>query len=178
MGLDAQNQGAGLPQDKGVGFIAEEVLVDILRNRLPDMSVRLSTSGEDSGLEQIGRGDQIDTVAYLKDRPAMTMQITTARDKRVRDEKIKSLRDRPFVRLDEMGLKDTAIPKTLVWMDPEKVLAFVNSGDPSITESLLDEVFMGIINSLKFDLAMTKNPAEQQHIMMLLQLFEQKTNPN
>ena len=50
MGIDAQNQGAGLPQDKGVGFIAEEVLVDILRNRLPDMSVRLSTSGEDSGL--------------------------------------------------------------------------------------------------------------------------------
>ena len=130
--------------NQSLGLQAEDVVIDFLREHFPNIKVRLSTVSEDSGLDQIEKGKRIDTVAYLEDKPAMVMQITTTGSSKVKSEKLTQLRENPFVRLDEMKLQDGAIPKVLVGLDHAHVKSFLGDHNfakhPEITRRARPEL--------------------------------------
>jgi len=114
---------------KPLGFDAEDLVIDFLSSQFPNIEVRHSTQEEDSGVKQITKGKQIDAVAYMSGLPAMVMQITTARDPKVRSEKMSQLRDNPFVRLDEMKPQDPSVPKVLISVDANSTEAYLKDKD-------------------------------------------------
>jgi hypothetical protein len=161
-----------LEADRPLGLKAEDVAINFLAEHFPNISIRHATEREDSGVKQIERGKQIDAVVYVGEKPAMAIQITTARDKAVRNEKMAQLRDRPFVRLDEMKPQDPSIPKVLVGLSPENVELFLSDNDYAKHPEILDEIMLGITNSLNFDLLISKNPADKERIKQLLEIFK------
>lgn len=158
--------------DRSIGEKAEAIFGELIENKHQNISARYSTEGEDSGLRQIVQGKQIDAVIYVENKPAMVAQITTARSSGVREDKKSQLIERPFVRLDEMDLKDTPIPKVLVYIDPEEIKSFINDGDISQHPKIEESIRRGIVNSLKLDLMKTQNPLEQKKVKELLEIYE------
>ena len=160
--------------NQSLGLKAEDVVIDFLREHFPDIKVRLSTAKEDSGLDQIEKGERIDTVAYLENKPVMVMQITTTGSSRVKGEKLSQLKENPFVHLDEMKPKDGYIPRILIGLDHARIQSFLHNPDFASHPEILDDIMRGIVNSLNFDLIMTRNPVEQNRVKTLLNLFETK----
>lgn len=154
-----------------IGFEAEEVVVQFFQT-IPQMDIRYSTETEDSGRKQIVQDQQLDAVAYLDGHPAMGLQITTAMDPDLRAEKMRQIKARPFLRLNEMKKTDMAIPRVLVFLDPKHVEEFGTDHDFSKHPQVGDQILKSAINSLKFDIAMTKNLQEQEAIKSLILMLE------
>ena len=177
-----QNLDEQIPAGAGVdsvGFQAEDVVISFLTAHFPNISVRPATPEEDSGATQITKGKQVDAVVYLEDKPAMVIQITTAESPKGRNAKIAQMRDKPFVRLDEMGSRDSAVPKVLVHIHPNHVRSFLDSPDFTTHPEIVDEITRGIVNSLQFDLVTTHNPTQQNAVRTLLDIFDsKKASPN
>ena len=169
--IDKKSSPNSIPQ---LGLQAENVVIDFLRENFPNIKVRPATKDEDSGVKQIEKGKQIDAVAYIEEKPVMVMQITTARDSKIRGEKRTQMYDNPFVHLNEMKPQEGSIPKVLVYVDSKQAESFLNDHDFSNHIKILEDITRGIVNSLNFDLIMTKNPAEQDKVKILLDIFQMK----
>ena len=177
-GYIANIDNTGPNHNESLGFDAEDLVIDFLNNQFPDLEIRHSTIEEDSGVRQITKGKQIDAVAYMGGLPAMVMQITTARDPKVRAEKMTQLKDHPFVRLDEMKPQDTSVPKVLISVGADSAEAYLKDRDFSKHPEIFDDILRGIVNSLNFDLIMTKNPKERTRVTDLLGVFGRKNVSN
>ncbi len=158
-----------LPPD--IGFLAEDVVSDFFNKNFEGINVRPATESEDSGTKQIVSGKQIDAVAYMDGHAAMCMQITTARDQKVIKEKMRQLAEKPFVRLDSMDAKDSAIPKVFIGLNPEEVSAFLKDHDFSAHPQITEKIIHDTLASLKFDLTQTKDKTEQDKIKKLIAFF-------
>ena len=73
-----------------------------------------------------------------------------------------------------MKLDDQAIPRVLIYLNPEQVRKFNENNSfaqqPEVALQILDSA----INSLKFDLTQTKNRSEQQAVNQLIQNLDQE----
>ena len=154
----------------GQGFLAEDVVVDFFNTS--GFDTRLSTKTEDEGKIDIGPKQIIDAVVYHEGRPVMCTQITTSAVKGIREKKMAEMRQKPFLRLEEMKSSDSAIPKVLVYLDANKVKTF--GDDPSFDHhpEVAIQILDGCILSLGFDLSQTKNPQQQQAIVQLVEMLE------
>jgi len=136
------------------GLEIEGIVVDFFNDS--GYETRFSTKAEDSGKVDIGPRQIIDAVTYLEGKPVMGLQITTAKSKEIRAKKLAEMAQKPFIRLEEMKPQEPAIPRVLIYLDP-------NKGDNAL--QILDSA----ITSLKFDLTQTKNPQEQKAVQQLIQ---------
>ncbi len=166
------------PQEMA-GPLADDLVVEMLDKHLPEgLSARKSSYEEDSGLDQIVKGKKVDVVVNLDEHPAMVMQVTVGESRETKDEKLELMRREPFVRLPEMNPSDVALPRVLVKLPAEEVLNF--TGDSSKNEvegTIWNKIVDGTLLSLQFDLLKTKNPKEQKHIKILMDIFKSK-NPS
>ena len=127
----------------------------------------MATPLEDSEIKREG-GKQIDAVVYHAEKPALCIQITTARDPSVREKKIRQLAENPFVRLVEMRREDLSIPKVIVGLNHEEVESFLNHPDFAKYPKVSKKIVSDITKSLLFVLDLTKNEKEKQEIKELL----------
>ncbi len=153
------------------GRNAEKVVIKFFE-LFPGMKVRPATPLEDSGRNQIVKDSAIDIVGYMEGLPAIGLQITTATDSAARLNKTADLLNRPFIRLPEMIPSDTAIPRSLVFIDAAEVSGFLADHDISKHPKLIKQIIESNLSSLKLDLMKTKNPKEQDLIQKLLAFFE------
>ncbi len=158
------------------GRNAEEAVIKFFEI-FPGMKVRLATPLEDSGRTQIVKDSAIDIVGYLEGLPAIGLQITTTTDSATRHSKTADLLNRPFIRLPEMVSSDTAIPRSLVFIDAAEVSAFLADHDISKHPKLIRQIIESNLSSLKLDLMKTVNPKEQDLIQKLLAFFEKSKVP-
>ncbi|HEY4508966.1 MAG TPA: hypothetical protein VJC13_01635 [Candidatus Paceibacterota bacterium] len=155
---------------EGQGFPAEEVVVNFFN--ASGFDARFSTATEDEGTTDIGPKQIIDAVVYYDGKPAMAPQITTSTIKSFREKKLDELRQRPFLRLDEMGPSDPAIPKVLIYLKAKDVKAFGEDPDFSRHPEIALQILNSSIISLNFDLSKTENPLEQKAITELVGMLE------
>lgn len=158
----------------GQGLPAEDLTVDFFRSI--GFDARFATASEDSGVVDIGPKQTIDAVIYDDSRPAMALQITTGSSKEVKEKKLREMRLRPFVRLDEMKPTDPAIPKALVYLRPEDVKEFGSDPDFDNHPQIADQILNSCILSLQFDSSQTKNPMEREFIAKLIKRFDTERN--
>jgi hypothetical protein len=151
---------------------AEQAVMNFFES-IPGMEMRFATSEEDSGKSQIVKDKAIDMVGYMGGKPAIGLQITTATDSVVRHRKTADLLDRPFIRLPEMNSSDTAIPRSLVFIDAAEVSAFLHDRDLGKHPKLIKQIIESNLSSLKLDLMKTQNPKEQELIQKLVSFFEE-----
>lgn len=156
------------------GRPAEEAIIEFLKT-LPGITIRLSTSTEDSGLKQIGKDPAIDAVGYINGKPAFVLQITTATDSKARREKETDRLNRPFIRLPEMSRPDPAIPRLLIFIEAKEVAEFMKDRNFSKHPKLMKQIINGYINNLKLSQLQTKLPKEQTLINELLNLLPNET---
>ena len=157
-----------------LGHDTEEVVLKVFQNAFgPEVSARPSTPEEDAGYQGTRVGKMIDAVVYLRDKPAMGVQITSARDKDARQKKIDEMLTKPFLRLPEMKPTDPSIPRVLIWVDSKEVASFKaeNELDPQKHKRMFLQIIDGTINSLKVALLKTSNEKEIYRLNTLLQLF-------
>ena len=57
-------------------LLAEQTVARFFSERFPDASTRFSTLREDHGMDEINRGQAIDLVVYIRETPAMAVQVT------------------------------------------------------------------------------------------------------
>jgi hypothetical protein len=152
---------------------AEGVFVDLI-NSIPGVEARLSTNEEDSGVKQIEQGSQLDAVVYQEESPILGVQITTARDRKVREEKLQQLKERPLVRLAEMKREDEGILRVLVNLDPDEVEMYLKDSDLDKHPKLAAQTYDSIIYSLRYHLLTNQDKRYQEKIQKLLDLFESK----
>lgn len=157
-----------------LGKIAEDLVVNIFNLNVGGMTLRLATPSEDSGVKQIISEKQIDTVAIQDGKPIMCMQITIARDPKIHAEKINQLKNKPFVRLDEMSPKDIAIPKVVIGLDPNEIESLSNDQNYSGHPKILDKIIKDTLACLRYDLTRTEYEKEQERIRVLISFFESK----
>jgi hypothetical protein len=155
------------------GYDAEDVVVDFFKSEFKGIEVRKATLDEDRGNTGIDTGKQIDAVLYWDHKPSLGLQITTAIDSKVRMKKMNELKNKPFIRLDEMNRGDTAIPKVLIFIEPRDVNSYLENKDWSAHSHLGNQILLGLENSLKFDRLQTKNQSEQKKIDEMLILLEE-----
>jgi hypothetical protein len=164
------------PESRDVGDQgkkAEDVVIEFLKARFPNMEVRHATPEEDEGNRgDIGTKKIIDAVAYLENKPALGLQITTATDSVARRKKLQELQDMPFLRLKEMKPRDKAIPRSITFVEAEQVLSYVQDHNFEQHPKLSMQILESNINSLKFDLLKTKNPEEINRLQDLVAMFE------
>jgi hypothetical protein len=163
-----------------IGFEAEEAVMDYFSKEFPEFMVRPATPEEDRGQDGISSGKQIDSVLYLGEQPSAGLQITTATDSKVRLKKMTELKNRPFVRLREMNLQDTSIPKAIIFVEAGDVRSYMEDRNLSKHPGLTNQILDSFENSLKFDLLQTKNPKEQKkiaEILSLLKIQRDRTQP-
>jgi len=158
------------PEIGDQGHAAEEVVAEFFRS-VPGMKVRPATEEEDSGKSQIVKDKAIDAVGYFEGKPALGLQITTATDSKVRDQKKTDLLNRPFIRLPEMNPSDTSMPRTLIFVDAKEIKGFLEDRNFANHPKLTEQIIEGNINSLRLDLMKTQNPKEIELINKLLILF-------
>lgn len=151
------------PDLEAQGRQAEETVIEFLRERFPNMTVRKATPEEDEGVRKgdIGRKAIVDAVLYLEGKPVIGTQITSAENKAVQEEKLRLLRSDPFLRIPGMNVRDPGLARTVTFIDPR---ADRLEQAKQILESNL--------NSLKFDLTQTKNPDEILRLKNLISMFE------
>ena len=156
---------------------AEKVVVDYFNQNFngKGMRARLATPIEDSGIKREG-GKQIDAVVYYAEKPVMCIQITTARDPSVREQKIRQLAENPFLRLEEMRREDMSIPKVVVGLNHEEVESFLSNPDFSKYPKISKKIMSDITKSLLFVLNITKNEKEKKEVKELLLVLESGQN--
>lgn len=157
---------------RGKGQPAEELVLAFLNSKVPGFKTRLSTQEEDKGIKEGGKA--IDTVSYIDDKPVMVSQITTDTERGGIAKKLEEMEKYPFVRLDEMKREDMALPKVLIYLDVKQVASFTKEPDFEQHPEIAIQIIDSSSRSLKFDLAKTKNPLEQNAITRLIQLFEEE----
>jgi hypothetical protein len=150
----------------GQGFPAEDLTVDFFNTI--GFDTRLSTTVEDSGARDIGPRQTIDAVTYYEGRPAMGVQITTTSLREFREKKLSEMRERPFLRLNEMKPTDPAIPRVLVYLDAKDVKSFGSDPDFQRHPEIATQILKSCILSLQFDSSQTKNPLEKEAIAKLI----------
>lgn len=151
----------------GQGFPAEGITENFWNSM--GFYARPATDSEDSGVKDIGPRQTIDQVVYYNDgRPAMAPQITTSSFQSVREKKIKEMRDKPFVRLEEMKPNDPAIPKVLIYLDANDVKNFGSDPDFAHHPKIASQILNSCILSLQFDSSRTENPREKEAIAKLI----------
>jgi len=162
-----------LANELGVqGFPAEE-FVNIFYNTIPGFQARFSTLDEDKGPEVGGRQTVDLVVSFADGRPAFASQITTNNaEKGLIDKKKKEMRDRPFIRLNEMKNTDLSIPKVLVVPGARQVKDFFQDPDPAKHPELALKVIEDHLNSFRFDRMQTQNPLEQKAVDELIKIFD------
>ncbi len=117
-------------------------------------------------------------MGYFRGRPALGIQITTARDNKIKAEKYADLANRPFIRLPEMRPTDAAMFRSLVFLDaPDDIQGFRKDRDFSKHPLLEKQILESSINSFKYTLTRTKNPKEKELIQTFLNVFIERLNP-
>lgn len=162
------------PPIDDIGMRAEDLVIDFFNENFPgQFTVRHATPEEDSGVKQIEQGKQIDAVVYdEKGAPVMCIQISTARNKEVRREKVMQLMSRPFIRLTEMRAQDPAIPKVLVNIDPIEASTVLIDHDFSKHPKISEQIIRSSIESLGFVLTKTQLKDEQDRVRTLISILE------
>ncbi|MBX4204833.1 MAG: hypothetical protein KW788_01430 [Candidatus Doudnabacteria bacterium] len=175
---DLDYQKANINPDIGdQGHAAEEVVMEFFKS-IPAIEIRPATTLEDSGKEQIGKDKAIDAIGYLEGKPALGLQITTATDSKIRNQKSNDLLNRPFIRLPEMKTTDTAMPRTLVFIDAAEVKSFLQDHNFDNHPKLKHQIVESNVNSLKLALMKTQNPKEQELINKLMVIFREQLSDN
>ncbi len=160
------------------GKAAEAAVIQFF-NLIPGMHIRAATPDEDSGKSQIVKDKAIDAVAYMNGKPVLGLQITTATDSVARYEKRTDLLQRPFIRLREMKLSDSAIPRALVFIEAKAIKDFLSEKDFKKQPAMALQILSSCIASLKLALMNTEINAEQHAINKLMTVLErQKTEYN
>lgn len=166
-------------KQEDIGLESEDPVQEIFSSAWPQFTIRKSSKEEDSGLDQIRRGKRIDFVFYINKKPVMTMQFTTAMDRRIIDEKWKNYIDHPFTTLDEMSPKDMHIPQTFVKVQPDVMRDFLNRSSDDLRNKIIEISKKGIIGTLEHDKDVADDKAYKDHIKMLLDIFNnKKSEPN
>jgi hypothetical protein len=163
-----------------LGNAAEEAVAGFLEGFIPSINeVRISSKEEDSGLNQIVRGQKIDLVVYIDRKPAMVIQVTVSTNDKITKEKKQDVEDRPFVRLPEMRPSDPAIPKVFVQLFGSSVKVFEeNNRKFNDHREILMKILKEIREWLDLDLSKTLNPAEKERIQRLMEIFKmEKASP-
>jgi len=157
------------------GMEGEKAIVKLLQ-AIPGIKVRPATKEEDfGGSVGLGRkGLAIDAVGYIENKPAIGFQVTIAVDHAVREEKIKEFTDRKFIRLSEMKISDTAIPRVLVFVSHNEMLAYMKDKDIKKHPNIKREIQMSILACLGNIYSQTKIKTEQDLIMKLMTIFKLK----
>ena len=168
--IDQQRSGISQAEMIEHGRKAEKIITQFL-GTISGLEVRPATKIEDSGKLGIVKDLAIDAVGYIDGKPAIGFQITIANDKGVRQEKAADLMNRPFIRLSEMNNTDTAIPRTLVFVDHEEMRRFLMDNDKSKHPKIMEQIKESVMNSLRLVLMKTKNAKEQELIQSLMILF-------
>lgn len=145
------------------GREAEKVVIEFLRKQFPNMTVRPATPKEDEGVRigDIGKKITGDAVVSLEKKPVIVTQITSAKDKGVREEKLRLLHQDPFPRIPGMNPHDPSPARTVTFVD-------LNADQAEQARQILESN----LNSLRFDLTQTKNPAEIKRLDNLISMFE------
>ena len=176
------NAGA-IPSVNGIddiGMRAEDLVIEFFNDNFPgQFTVRPATPEEDSGVKQIRLGRKVDAVVNDETgKPIMCMQITTARDRKVVEEKMRELMSRPFIRLEEMTARDHAIPKVFIKMDPVEAGALLKDHDFSRHPKISEQILESVVNSLTFILAAKtdgiRGKEERDRVRVLLNIFEKR----
>ncbi len=158
-----------------LGFEAENV-VGLFWRMIPDFKVRHSTKEEDAGIrkeeQRFGPVKMIDQVIYIKEKPSFSLQITTSTDSVTRNRKISELKNKPFIRLEEMKNDDVAIPRAVTFVKAENVAKFMKDRDFSKHPDLEREILNSTINSLKFIILQTQNPKEIERVASIIATLE------
>ncbi|MBI2607380.1 MAG: hypothetical protein HYW51_00975 [Candidatus Doudnabacteria bacterium] len=160
------------PEIQNRSELGEDAVVLFINSEFPGMEARISTQQEDSGVKDQGSGPAVDAVISKDGKPIIGAQITTAEAAKTKAIKMKELADQPFVRVEGMKPQDPKIPKALIFLDRKSVPKDLNNFDFQRHPELTIQILNGFINSLKFDLAQTKNPTEQRAIQELIVMFE------
>ena len=165
------------PELTGQGKMAENVVIEFFKMNFPSMQVRKATAKEDAGQVGFGPAKTVDAVAYLDQKPAMALQVTSSTGEQFeeyRKKKLMELKNKPFLRLEEMSSHDVAIPRALVFVEPNELKKFIADHDfakhPNLGKTILDST----LNSLKFDLLQTKNPKEIDRLRQLISLIDEQ----
>jgi len=146
-----------------LGQKGEEAVINFFRSISPRIEIRKSSSKEDAGRDATFSPKTIDSVVYIDGEPGLAPQISVSKNPKVRKEKFEQLKNRPFLRLDEMRNTDTAIPAGVILLEQEDI----EKGRPVDKQILQDT-----LNSLRFDLTQTKNPKEIDKVKKTIALFE------
>lgn len=169
MDADKTRKDRSVPEQ---GRPAEQLTSDFFTQS--GFDTRFTSESEDEGTTNIGSKKIIDAVVYRSELPVMALQITTSEFRSIREKKLAEIRNKPFIRLDEMKSKDVSIPRVLVYMDAARVKKFSNNPDFNQNPELSIQILDSTINSLKFDLLQTKNPLEQKAVKDLIVMLEQE----
>lgn len=155
-------------QEVDIGKEAEQALLDALA-LIPGMQARHSTPEEDSGLEQIVKGDTIDAVAYVGGKPAFWVAMTTARDSVVRDKKIRQFMSRPLFK----RVEGVSIPRAFVYVDAADVRAYVADRDITKHSGLRQKIMDDLIQMLSFAVTQTKIAEEKSRVGVLVKSLQE-----
>lgn len=156
---------------KEQGDISEEAISEVLPLLLPQLEFRWSTREEDAGKTAGFNGKSADFIGYMNSKPAVVIQATSARNKYIREDKRELMRNEPFVRLPEMNRTDTAIPRIVIYADPEESGKFIQDHDISQHPQLIQEIVKSAISSLSYCALVTKNQKEIAQCQQLISLF-------
>jgi hypothetical protein len=157
-------------EERTEGKEAEKIVLDLLESA--GFETRFATPAEDEGFKDIGRKPMIDAVAYFEGKAVMGIQITTNSSRDMREKKFAEMREKPFIRLDEMNPKDLSIPRVLIYMEPAKVNKYKEKPDFNTNQELALQILDSVIISLKFDLTYTKDPHYQKSVNDLIRMME------
>jgi hypothetical protein len=173
VGMDAKKLA---PELRGQGGRTEQ-FVESFYESVPGLKARAATAAEDAGGNE---GQQtVDVVVSFSDgRHAFAVQVTGNSSKEIMKKKLEEMSNRPFVRLPDTLPNEPSIPKVLVFLDPLHVKKFFDGTDPTIKATakldLMIKVIDDHIRSFTFDLAKTKNPAEQAAVKNLIAIFTEE----
>lgn len=186
------NNGEGLPNTipstplkepkqwsgKELADAAEDAVADFLKGYIsPIDEVRISNHEEDSGRNQIERGNKIDLIVYIEKKPALVVQVTISSNEKILEEKKRDVKDRPFVRLKEMTRNDHAVPKVLVTLSGSSVKVFEENNRKFNDHR---EILMKVLKQIREGLSelQSQNPEEIERIKKLIEIFSmEKASP-
>ncbi|MBX4191697.1 MAG: hypothetical protein KW804_02785 [Candidatus Doudnabacteria bacterium] len=153
----------------GQGKPAEKIVFDF-HNGVTGMESRYATEEEDKGPE-VGGKQTVDVIFYREGKPALASQITTDIEKGAIKKKLEEIKNHPFIRLEEMGSNDVAIPKSLIYLDAKQVSGFTKDPDFNKHPELALQIIDSHVKSLIFDISQTQNPLEQKAAQELIAFF-------
>lgn len=147
-----------------LGRKGEEAVINFFKGLSPRVEVRHATPKEDAGSDAVFNPKTIDAVIYVDGEPAIAPQISVSRNPKIRREKLERFKNRPYIRLEEQRPTDVAVPTGIIFPDQE---------DVEKRRPIDKQVLKDTLNSLRFVLALTKNPKEIEKVQKNLAFFEQ-----